>query len=76
MPIYLEDFLNHLAERKYMHYHHLFIAKPVAYTSDEMHRRIQQLAEYKEVIHIIEHLPLEHKRVVDKGFEERKAALS
>ncbi|MGE7305832.1 hypothetical protein AAXE64_27160 [Priestia megaterium] len=73
MPFNLEDFLSHLAERKYMHYHNLFVAKPVAYTSDEMHKRIQRLAEYQEVINIIEHLPLEHKRFVDKEYEDRRA---
>ena len=69
----LKDFLEYLAYGKYRLYYRLYKHKSHAYTESDCIERLNELARYKELINVIENLPLEHKRAVDELFEERKS---
>lgn len=68
----MQEFLEYLADRKYGYYFGLFKVKPHAYTEDECHDRLERLARYKELINLIDCLPVKHKVVVDEIFEEKR----
>ncbi|MBL5767994.1 hypothetical protein [Heyndrickxia sporothermodurans] len=67
----MNDFLRYLADRKYGYYYGLYKLHPHALTEGECVDRMQRIARYKELINLIDNLPLEHKRVVDKLFDEK-----
>jgi len=64
----MNDFLEFLAERKYFYYRYFRNAS--AWSSREAYERVQKDARYDEVINIINHLPLEEEKIVNKRFEE------
>jgi hypothetical protein len=66
----MNDFLEFLAERRYMYYHYFAIGKPQAYTSMDCFDRIQKDARYDEVINLINYLPIEQQKIVNKRFDE------
>jgi hypothetical protein len=68
----MNEFLEFLAERKYYYYHYFRIGKPQAYTSMDCYERIQKDARYDEVLNIINYLPIEQQKIVDKRFDELK----
>ncbi|MGM7720634.1 hypothetical protein [Metabacillus sp. Hm71] len=67
----MNDFLQYLADRKYGYYYGLYKIQPHAYTEGECVDRLQRLSRYKELINLIDNLPIEHKKVVDGLFEEK-----
>lgn len=67
----MDDFLKYLADRKYGYYYGLYKLQPHAYTEGECIDRLQRYERYKELINLIDNLPLEQKRTVDKFFEEK-----
>jgi hypothetical protein len=68
----MDDFLSYLADSKFSYFFRLYKIKLHAYIEDECIQRLQQLARYKEIVNIIDNLPLKHRQVVDKLFEEKK----
>jgi hypothetical protein len=68
----MDTFLERLAERKYGLYHALYIAIPQANTSDECYDRIVRKAKYIEILDLINWLPLNEQRIVEKRFNEMK----
>jgi hypothetical protein len=70
--IKMNNFLRYLADRKHGYYYGLYKSVPHAYTEGECVDRLERLTRYKELINLIDYLPLEQKRIVDELFEEKR----
>ena len=68
----IDNYLTHLADRKYALYHNLYVATQQAYTSKESYKQIITIAKYEEILETINNLPNAEKQLVNKHFEELK----
>ena len=67
----MEYFVEYLAHKKAHYYYTLYKNKPSASRKEECLSRIQMMDEYILLMEVIDYLPLDIKKQVDKEYEER-----